>query len=1129
MNDRDSSLRYRTYRAVARLDVEHPWLVLIACVALAVASIFYTKARLEFQTGQDDLVSGASRDATNYHNYTREFPDLDGLIVVIRTAPDAARAEQFADVLGKRLAADRVNVKSVFYRIDPTTFAGRELLYLSVADLNQLAARIGDNRELLSRYATAPNLGTLFTLVNDEANRAMMSQMMGGLLGPSGDAKNPAPASAGKLDLGFVDAVLDGMISSGTERVQLPWDRLTDGDGFANGGESNRVVRDGYVASDNGKYILMQVAQGDGVEHGADPVDVIQGALDAVRAQFPDVEAGMTGGPALAHSEESSTAHDIAIASIIAIVANVLLVVIPFGSIVEPAFALTALLVGVAWSFGFTTLAVGHLNLLSAVFTSVLAGIGINFPIHLMARYDEARRAGRAMPEAVELGVVNTGAGVVASASIMALAFLMPVFTDFRGISELGLVSAAGLFCCLASAMFVFPALVAIRDKNRVVKAAPALKLVGRDSMLHRIFRRPALIVGITTAVTLAMVIVATRVVFDQNLLKLQAEGTEAVRFEEKLLKDSGRSSWFAVSLAATRAEAERKASAFRSLAPVSDAETIGTYIPDAQPEKRAILAAIAPELRSIKVAALEQPSEPAALEHQLESLRFKLGSAGAADSSGSLAHTTKLLDNAIARLKQNPHAVADYEKSMAKGLAVKLDEFKRNLSPPEVTEAGLPRVLRDRFIGRSGRYLVQIYPKGDVWDDAPLSRFVYALRTVDADVTGPPVQTYAIAAVMRRGYERAAILALVAVFIFVFADFRNLRDTLLATVPLLFGGLWLLEAMGLLGWEFNLANLFAVPIIIGTGVDNGVNFVYRWREERDRSRLILDKSVGKSVTIASLTTIAGFAALIPATHRGISSLGWVLSLGVCFILIATVIVLPALFEMIGARMNRADSPDSDREEPAATPTPRAAGARRSGMLLAIAVALAALTIGAPVRAATHDRAASDLVVDDAEAEIKAAGKSDPVDSKKIHVAIDKLHEALRIDPNNDSAYVDLGFCYGLLHDGSTAVDMYLKATKLNPSPANFIELADVYLRVGEAADALMAANAGLTKDPNNARLYNAQGMAYNDLQRFGEAAEAWRKALKLDPNLRVAQANLDALNGGQTGRGGVIKQSQPH
>jgi predicted RND superfamily exporter protein len=86
----------------------------------------------------------------------------------------------------------------------------------------------------------------------------------------------------------------------------------------------------------------------------------------------------------------------------------------------------------------------------------------------------------------------------------------------------------------------------------------------------------------------------------------------------------------------------------------------------------------------------------------------------------------------------------------------------------------------------------------------------------------------------------------------------------------------------GVPGWEFNLANLFAIPIIIGTGVDNGVNMLYRWREGRDKSRLILTRPGGKSVSVCCLTTIAGFTALIPASHHGISSLGLMLALGEC-------------------------------------------------------------------------------------------------------------------------------------------------------------------------------------------------------------------------------------------------------
>ena len=209
----------------------------------------------------------------------------------------------------------------------------------------------------------------------------------------------------------------------------------------------------------------------------------------------------------------------------------------------------------------------------------------------------------------------------------------------------------------------------------------------------------------------------------------------------------------------------------------------------------------------------------------------------------------------------------------------------------------------------------------------------------------------------------------------------------------------------------------------------------------------------------------------------------------------------------------------------------RGRGNLRFNPVLILAVAIAAsgvLAVAALGYAAGDNRAESDAVVAEAEKLVIQAGHSNPVDTKEIHQAMDKLHLALRIDPRNDSAYVDLGFCYGVLRDGSTAIDMYRTATQLNPSGSNFIELADVFLRVGDAEDALLAANAGIIKDPRNARLYNAKGMALNDLQRFGEAEEAWEKALKLDPNLKVAQANLDALNGGASGRGSIAKHPQP-
>jgi hopanoid biosynthesis associated RND transporter like protein HpnN len=879
-----ASFRYRLFSALARLDERRPWYVLAAAIALAAVCVWYTRARLEFRTGQDDLISADSRDSRNYLRYTREFPDLDGVIVVIPTDPSETQAEQFADSLAKRLNADKVNVKSVFYRIDPGLMGDRALLYLDTSELKSLATRMATSLPILRAYATDPHLVNLFGGANQMLEAAASSRMQG----------------SPPLDFSLLDPVLTGMLAGPSAAPSSPWSALIPDE------DQSRSIRDTYLSSSNGKYLLMHVAPAAGADNGPDPVEAIEAHLAAVHAFLPQVAAGITGGPALAYAEESTTRHDMMLGSIIAVIGLTLLLVIPFRGIVEPFFSIVALLVGVAWSFGFTTLVVGHLNLLSAVFTSVLAGIGINFPIHLMARYDEARRRGLPMPEALELAVVNTGTGVFASACIMALAFLMPMFTDFRGIAELGEISAAGLFLCLISAMLVFPALIALRDRRAGKRPPIRISLAPGRSTLERLFARPGWITGLTVAATLAASVLIRGVTFEQDVLRLQASDAEAVRFENILLRDSGRSSWFAVALAGSQKIADRKAAAFRKLAEVSDVETIATYLPDDQDAKRALLGQMRGELAGLAIRPLAHPGAPDALLRELEQLDARLTAFAPIDSSGGASKTRDLVASAITRLKVNPAAFAGYERRLASDLDTRLTQLKGLLAPAPVTEQNLPQVMRDRFIGASGMYLVQIYPKGDVWADAALERFVKALRTVDRDVTGPPVQTYTLATVMRLGYERAAILALIAVFIFVFADFRNLRDALLATVPLVFGGAWLLEAMAVLGWDFNLANLFAVPIIIGMGVDNGVNMIYRWREEQDKSSLILTKAVGKSVTICSLTTIAAFAALIPANHRGISSLGWVLTLGVSFILLATLIVLPALFELLGSRIEHA-------------------------------------------------------------------------------------------------------------------------------------------------------------------------------------------------------------------------------
>ena len=171
------SLRYRIFRALAQVSIKRPYLVLLCAVALSIASVLYTKARLEFHTGQDDLITPNSRASRDYLDYTREFPDLDGLIVVVRAAPDPARAEHFADALAARLNADHANVKTVFYKIDAGAFADRAMLYMTSADLDALAQKLRAAFPMLGGYAADPSLAGFFAMVNAGIDRQMQAQM----------------------------------------------------------------------------------------------------------------------------------------------------------------------------------------------------------------------------------------------------------------------------------------------------------------------------------------------------------------------------------------------------------------------------------------------------------------------------------------------------------------------------------------------------------------------------------------------------------------------------------------------------------------------------------------------------------------------------------------------------------------------------------------------------------------------------------------------------------------------------------------------------------------------------------------------------------------------------------------
>lgn len=887
--------------AVARLVIRFPVPVLLGALLSAAGSLWYTAGHLRFEMARSTLVGSGERYDRLFQEYRGEFPDYDRLVIVVE-AGNVAEAKAYAAALAERLRADPAHVRDVFYRIDPGDFEDRALLYLSPEELRTLRAKVEEHREFLAAFAARPTLQEFFALTNRDVTRGLVRHLFTDLE-PEG-----AAGQALAVELPLLTRVLEGMREAlaGGAAYRSPWAAFlarADGKGST----------DGYLLSEDERLLFLLVALVEAEttfldlwrsESTGDPVQAIRATAAALRRDFPGVNVGVTGAPALAADEMRAARRDIFLASVLGFLANALLLVIPFRAVVKPAFALLTLLVGIAWAFGFATLTVGHLNLLSAVFSSILIGIGINFPIHFLARYEEARRVGKDAPAALEESLGRTGVGVLGAALVTVAAFWSALLTDFRGIAELGFIAGSGLFLCFLASVTVFPACIALEDARRpaltLPPTVPGPAPAGRE--WGRLLGRPRLIVLAGALLALLPLAFVSRIGFDYNLLRLLPGGSEAVATEERLQARAGHSTWFAVSLAPSLAEAERRHAAFAALPEVGRVESVSDLLPAQQEEKRRILRALRPTVAGLRVLRVPREAPDShALAESLRRIRFKLGEDGGEAEVAAARHA---LGEVLAGLEASPtpgevgRRLAAFGRRLGADFAEKVRLLRGSAEAPPLTTATLPASLRSRFVGESGRLLLRVYPRGDIWDREATARFIEALRRVDSDVTGPPVHTFEASRALTRGYGQAGLYALLAIFALSAVLFRHAGHALLSMVPLLAGVGWTLGLMATLGMAFNLANLFALPLILGMGVDNGMNLVARFREEEGR-RFVLATAMGKSMVLASLTTIAGFGVLLLAQHRGIASLGLLLTLGVSNILLASLTLLPALLLLL--------------------------------------------------------------------------------------------------------------------------------------------------------------------------------------------------------------------------------------
>jgi len=878
---------------------------MVLVCAVSTLAAWYTWRHLDFVTDRNQLISSDKRYLQLDNAYADAFHGLEQLVVVAEGA-DPEETKTFIRRLGERLTADTAHVQEVWYRVDTSSLAGKKLLLLSATELRSLRDKIAESQDVLREVTTTPGLNTLLGAMNHQISAAMVSHLAQGLLG----LQDPADRGEKKtLSLAFFRALLEQMKKVLTEApfsYHSPW-----GDVFGN----DDLSRDGFLVSDDKRFVFLMVEphyRGADFDARQEVMTALRHHITALRPDFPRVQAGVTGDEALGNDEMLTAQADSGLASTLSLVGVGLLYLLFFRSLRRTLILVATVLVGLTWTLGLLTLTVGHLSIISIFVASILIGLADERVVYFLSRYEEERDGGRAFPEAIRRTFVHAVPGIAAAASTNALAFYAMMLADFRGIQELGFIAGNGMLLSLVVTVTLLPALLTLTEGH-----LPWRQSMRRDTWLAQGFagwvravqrwRQPLLLGAV--AVSLLCLLALPTLSFDYNLLHLQARGTESVTWELRLIAQAGRSSWFALATAPSLAEAAQKAARFAALPSVETVETITSLVPEGQEERLQLVRALSPFFTGLP-ARLAAPGavDIAALKRTLERIKFKFQEDQEAwdpqqkPAEQAMNAVRRLLTEVLGhlqRLSATEAATALYhlQQPLFQDFAEQWALLHENLTPPgPITLADVPAQLRSRFVSADGQqFLLQIYPRQDIWDRGPLEEFVSQLRQVDPDVTGSPVIGYESIQAIKDGYVQGGLYAGVAILGVALLTLRRLRATLLAMLPVLGGMVWTAGLMWVGHLTFNLANLVTVPITIGIGIESGIYLVRRAHEEPRPACLLIGGSTGQSVTLFSLSTMVGFGSLMVARHAGIFSMGLLLTVAVGSVLAVSLMVLPLL------------------------------------------------------------------------------------------------------------------------------------------------------------------------------------------------------------------------------------------
>ena len=509
------SLLARLLAKLAAAVIRHPRWFVYPQLVLLLASVAVTVAFLQFDMDQDNLVGPNLRDHQNFLALQKEFPQQGSDLAVVVESADVEKNRQFIERLAMKMAPETNLFRNIFYQQDFAVLGTKALFFVPTNDLASIQTKLRDDLPFIQKFTQTTNLITFFEQINTAFRTT------------------PREANAQTESLAQSLPVLTRILTQANGALQMPGQPPSPGVAALFGADS---VTNVYITLNEGQIFLLTThAPNDALTGEA--IQLLRRLIDRTKGEVPGVNVGLTGQPVLDFDQMTQSEKDITLASVVSLFLCALIFIYGYNETGRPVKATLCLLIGMAYTLGFATVTVGHLNVLTITFVPMLIGLAIDYGVHLITRYEEELRHGRTQTEALTKAMVFTGQGIFTGSLTTAGAFLAMAFTNFKGIQEMGIICGGGLLLCLIPMMTLLPVLL-LRGKQNVIDHAQATREDEKRARIENYWlQRPGLVIG-TTAVLGALAftqIYQGKVKFDYNLIELQSRGLSSVVFAQKL------------------------------------------------------------------------------------------------------------------------------------------------------------------------------------------------------------------------------------------------------------------------------------------------------------------------------------------------------------------------------------------------------------------------------------------------------------------------------------------------------------------------------------------------------------------------------------------------------------------